>query len=986
MKNLVLSFLVIFLLTDHFVVAQKRKSNKNSVKTSAATAMDTSLFKGLKWRNIGPFRGGRSVAVTGVPGNDQVYFMGSTGGGVWKTEDAGTSWKNMSDGFFKTGSVGDIKISASDPNVIYVGMGEHAVRGVMTSYGDGVYKSEDAGKTWKHMGLELTRHISDVVIHPTNPDVVYVAAQGTPHGPSADRGIYKSIDGGKNWKKVLFVNESTGASGLSMDPNNPRIMFAAFWDHIRFPWQVKSGGEGSGIYKSTDGGETWNKLSKGLPEMMGKIGVSVSGANSNRVYAVIEAEKGGVYRSDDGGSSWKQVCADRITITRSWYYMEIFADPKDEETVYVLNAPALRSIDGGKTFTPMPVGHGDTHDLWINPENTNNFILGDDGGAEITFNTGKTWSRQDTQPTAQFYRVNTDNQFPYKVYGGQQDNSSVIIDSRSFYGSIGWKNWTYGPGCESAYLAFDPNHPEIVLGGCYQGIIERLDTRTLTQMTVMEYSNIGLGTTPTDLKYRFNWNAPIVASPQNPQEIYHGGNVVFKTSDYGMTWKEISPDLTRNDKSKQVQGGAPFTNEGAGGENYNTILYMALSPHKKGTIWVGSDDGLLNMTENDGETWAKINIPGLQETMINSIEVSPHDDNTVYVVSTRYKLNDYSPMVHKTTDKGKTWTKIIDGIGKYDFIRVVREDKKVKGLLYAGAETGLYVSVNGGGNWTKVQLNLPVVPINDLIIQDNDLVAATAGRAFWILDDLSAFQQSKGMFSENIKLYTPKPNYRVSFGGRPRSSEGQNPSIMAFDYYLPLDKDSSELILEIYNQAGDLIRTYSSEKDPNAKPFPGGPQPEPVLGKNKGINRFVWDMRVETLPAVPGVFIMGNYSGYMVSPGKYTAKLKREDYVSEAVFELLPDPRLDYAQSQYLELETFLKTIQEQIVDIHVSVTKIRSVKDQVNAYAKWYKEETKADTLISLGKTILEKVEKWENTLIQPKQKTFQDVINFPNQLSAEL
>lgn len=968
-------------------IEAQRRRRSSGTNTPQVQKLDTTQFTGMKWRNIGPFRGGRSVAVSGIPGDPMTYLMGGTGGGIWKTTDAGLNWQNISDGYLKTGSVGEIAVSTSDPNVIYVGMGEHAVRGVMTSYGDGVYRSNDSGKTWEHLGLELTRHISDIIIHPDNPEIVYVAAQGAVHGPTNERGIYKSTDGGKTWRKTLFVNQNTGASGLSMDKTNPRILYAAMWDHQRLPWYVRSGGPGSGLYKSVDAGETWEKLEDGLPKEMGKTAISVSPVDPERVFAVIEAKEGGVFRSDNAGKSWRRTSGDRATITRAWYYTEVFADPVNEEIVYVLNAQALRSIDGGASFRPMPVGHGDTHDLWINPDNNSNFILGDDGGAEITFNSGKTWSSLENQPTAQFYRVNADKLFPYNVYGGQQDNSSVIISSAAIRGSIGWKNWRPGPGCESAYLAFDPENPRYVYGGCYQGNISLLDTKTNVSRDIMQYPYLGLGSTPVDLKYRFNWNAPIIASIHDSKTIYHAGNVLFKTTDMGTNWEAISGDLTQNDKKQQIQGGGPITNEGAGGENYNTIMYVAESPHAQGTLWVGSDDGLLHVTTDEGKNWQNVTPPGLNNAMINAIEVSPHRPNTVFVVATRYKFNDFSPMIFKSDDMGSSWKRINNGIGKYDFARVVREDPRVQGILYAGTETGIYLSTDDGSNWTKWQLNLPVVPVNDLIIRENDLVAATAGRSFWILDDLSPVQEGKGKL-ESLSLFNPEPVVRVngySSNSAPRGA-GQSPlggSIIT--YYLPEKMDSSEITLEII-RGDELIRKVSNQKDKSYKPYPGGPPPPAVLTSNKGVNRFAWDFRRDYIPNVPQVFVLGDYRGYRVAPGNYTAKLTVDGESFSTEFKVLKDPREDFSDNDYNEQEAMLKEIVSTVADIHSSVHQMREVRDQVNKYAGLYGDVEKADTLISLGEEILSDISDWENELVQPKQKTFQDVINFPNQLNSEL
>ncbi|MEO0875550.1 MAG: glycosyl hydrolase, partial [Bacteroidota bacterium] len=762
--------------------------------------LEDSLFHGLKWRNIGPFRGGRSVASTGVIGQPHTYYMGSTGGGVFKTTDAGITWKNISDGSFKTGTVGAITVAESDPNIVVVGMGEHAARGVMTSMGDGVYKSMDAGKTWTHLGLEKTRHISDVIIHPTNPDVLYIAAQGAQYGPTEERGIYRSVDGGKTWERVLFVNTSTGASSLSMDMTNPRILYASMWQHQRYPWYMESGGEDSGLYKSTDGGDTWTPMKAGLPEDFGKSGISVSRANPERVFVVIEAEgkKGGVYRSDNAGTSWTQVNSNRVNIARSWYYMEIFADPQNENVVYVLNAPVMKSIDGGKSFSNIPVPHGDNHHLWINPHDNTNLINSNDGGANISFNGGKSWSTQQNQATAQFYRVITDNLVPYNVYGGQQDNSAIGIASRTSDGGIDWKDWYSVAGGESAFIAFDPDNPETVYGGTYQGNISKWTKSSREQKSIKEYPELGLSIAPEDSKYRYNWNAPIISSPHNRQTIYHAGNVVFKTTDGGISWTTVSPDLTRNEADKHGPGGGPYTNEAAGGENYNTITALVESQHEEGVLYAGTDDGLLHMTKNGGASWENITPKGISDWIINSIDVSDHNPAVAYVVVMRYKSLDLSSHVFKTQDYGESWTKIVNGLDDPNgFARVVRADKQREGLLYAGTETGLYVSNDDGAFWQRLDLNLPVVAINDLIIQDNDLVAATSGRGFWILDDLSVLQNMTAE-EKNVALFPPKDSYRI-FGGTSRAvGQGLNPpSGVTIDYYLNQDADTLDLRLDI---------------------------------------------------------------------------------------------------------------------------------------------------------------------------------------------
>lgn len=952
--------------------------------------LPTSELETLKWRNIGPFRGGRSNAVSGVVGNDKLYYAGYTGGGVWKTEDAGHTWRNISDGFLETASVGDIAVSESDPNVIYVGMGEHAVRGVMTTFGDGIYKSVDGGKTWEHKGLENSRHISDVIIHPDDPEVVFVAAQGAVHGPNEERGIFKSTDGGDTWKKVLYVDENTGASSLRMDFTNPRILYAATWEHRRYPWKVVSGGPGSAIWKSTDGGETWKKIVKGLPKEMGKIGVAVSRAAPQRVFAIVEAEKSeaGVYRSDDGGMSWKHMTNDQLLTARSWYYMEIFADPNNAESVYVLNAPMMHSIDGGKTFSRISVGHGDTHDLWINPGNSRNMILGDDGGAEITYNGGASWSTLNNQPTAQFYRVNTDNLFPYNVYGGQQDNSSVVIRSRSNGGGITEADWTAGPGCESAYIAFDPDNPVVLYGGCYQGLIEALDTRTDEGKDIMQYPSLNLATKPKDMKYRFNWNAPIIASPHDPTTLYHAGNVVFKTTDGGLSWEAVSPDLTRNDTTKQGLGGGPFTNEGAGGENYNTIYYLIESPLEQGVLYAGSDCGLVHVTKDGGESWENVTPEDLPESSIHSIEVSPHDPATVYISANRYKFDDFKSYTYKSTDYGQTWRLINDGVRENDFIKVIREDRITPGLLYAGAERGFYLSNDGGEKWHHLQLNLPVVPVNDLAIEDNDLVAATQGRAFWILDDLSALQHSRGQFADlSMKLYEPnKETVRFSSGNSNAPGVGENPpSGVILYYYLAEATDSSELTLDILNAEGEVIRTFSNQKDEDFKSFPGGPPAPQTIPAKKGLNRFAWDFRAETLPAVQGVFVYGNYRGHRVAPGTYRARLTQGGQSSEVSFEIVSDPRLDISTEDWRTQQEMMERVEAHIADIHQAVNNMRKLKQQLTALNEVLEEKEGATELVETGKKLVEEMEKLESELVEPRTKSIQDVINWPGKLNAE-
>ncbi len=991
MQNLTKLLLSALLMILTLNVSAQKKSKSNNAEVVVPKLIDAKNFKSLKWRNIGPFRGGRANGISGVPGNNQLYFVGYTGGGVWKTQDAGLNWVNISDGFFTSSTIGDIAVAESDPNVIYVGTGEHAVRGVMTTFGDGVYKSTDQGKTWKNMGLENTRHISDVIIHPQNPDIVWVAAQGALHGPSEERGVYKTTDGGVTWKKTLYVDVNSGVSSLTVDFSNPRIMYAATWEHRRLPWQVQSGGNGCSVWKSTDGGESWSKSVEGLPSMMGKIGLSVSRAEPSRVYAIVEAEKSkaGVYRSDDAGKSWKLMTNDQTLTARSWYYMEIYADPSNPEIVYVLNAPAMRSIDGGKTFSMLRVGHGDTHDLWINPQDSENLALADDGGGEISFNSGKTWSAQGNQPTAQFYRVNTDNRFPYWVYGGQQDNSSVMIQSRTSGSGITDKDWTSGPGCESAFLAFNPDNPTQIFGGCYQGYIEVLNMANQEVKDIMAYPALNLAIAPKDMKYRFNWNAPIIASPHDYNTIYHAANKVLKTTDGGISWTEISPDLTRNEAEKQGVGGGPITNEGAGGENYNTIFYLIESSTEKDLIWSGSDCGLVHVTRNGGKSWENVTPQGLPESLIQSIEVSPHQPGTAYISATRYRFNDFQSMAYKTTDYGKTWISINQGIGKDDYLRVIREDLKVPGLLYGGAERAFYISADAGANWSLFQLNMPVVGITDLTFRDNDLVASTAGRAFWILDDLSAIQQSKGFPQGKLQLYTPKDTYRFGssgYGGG-RGNIGENPAEgVVFDYFIGEKVDSLGLTLEIYTAEGKWLRTLSSIKPKKSDAYPGGPPPPVILPAQEGVNRFAWDMRTETLPGIQNVFVQGDLRGYKVGPGMYKAKLTGNGQSSEVTFKIKVNPALTTTKEEWMAQQLILEKIDADVKEVHQMVNKMRLVKKQILLQDEILQDNPAAKDLLENGKSLLKKLEDWESQVIETRQKNFQDVINWPSKMNGEL
>jgi photosystem II stability/assembly factor-like uncharacterized protein len=693
---------------------------------------------------LGPFRGGRSAAVTGVPGKPNLFYFGATGGGVWETKDGGRTWKNLSDGFFG-GSIGSIVVSESDSNVIYVGGGETTVRGNVSS-GYGIWKTEDAGKTWKHAGLEKSRHIPRIVVHPKDYNVVYAAVLGNIYKPTNDRGVYKSSDGGLTWDKILFANENAGAVDLIMDPNNPRILYASTWNVRRTPYSLSSGGEGSALWKSTDSGASWKEISnnKGFPsDTLGIIGVTVSPANSDRVWAIVEnKEKGGVYRSEDGGETWKQINSERKLRQRAWYYTRIYADSEDEDVVYVLNVRYHKSKDGGKTYETYNAPHGDHHDLWIAPENSKRMIMGDDGGAQVTFDGGETWSTYHNQPTAQFYRVTTDNSFPYRIYAAQQDNSTIRIAHRNESRSIDEDDWEDTAGGESAHIAVDPENNDIVYGGSYDGFLTRYNHQKETIRSVSVWPDNPMGHGAEEMKYRFQWNFPIFFSPHDPNKLYTASNHLHASTNEGESWELLSPDLTRNDPSKLKSSGGPITQDNTSVEYYCTIFAAAESPVTQGLLWTGSDDGLVHVSKDGGANWSNVTPKGMPEwMMINSVEPSVYDAGTCYIAGTRYKLGDFTPYLYKTTDYGKTWTKITNGIASEHFTRVLREDPKQKGLLYAGTETGMYVSFDDGNNWQPFQLNLPIVPITDLAVKDNNLIVATQGRSLWIMDDLTVIHQ-----------------------------------------------------------------------------------------------------------------------------------------------------------------------------------------------------------------------------------------------------
>ena len=842
-------------------------------------------FKLLQYRLIGPFRGGRVGAVAGVNSDPNTYYFGATGGGVWKTTDAGKNWSPVSDKFFKTGSVGAIEVSQSDPNIIYVGMGEETVRGNV-SHGDGVYKSSDGGKSWKFVGLGDSRHIGRIRIHPKNPDIAYVAAIGHLFGTNDERGVFRTTDGGKTWKKILYRDNKTGANDIVFDPSNPNVIYATFWQISRSPWGFDSGGAGSGIFKSEDGGDSWTEISrnKGLPSgVLGKIGITVSPVNTNRVWAIVEAKDGGLFRSDDAGENWQKVSSDPRTLQRPWYYHRIYADTQNADTVYLLNVQFFKSIDGGRTFANIGVPHSDNHDLWIDPNNNQRMINGNDGGANVSFDGGKNWTEQD-QPTAQFYRVAVDNDFPYNIYGAQQDNSTVKIPSRTADFGINQTHWYDVGGGESGWIAPHPENSDIVFAGSYGGYLTRYDHRTKQTRTVNVYPDNPMGAGAEAMKYRFQWNYPILFSPHKTDgkyPLYAAGNLLFKSMDEGQSWTAISPDLTRNDKSKQGPTGGPITGDNTSVEYYSTIFTVAESPITQGVIWAGSDDGLVHITRDGGKNWENVTPKGLPEWIqINSIEASPTDAGTAYFAATAYKTDDFKPYIYKTNDYGKTWKKIVSGIANDAFTRVVRQDPNRKNFLYAGTETGMYYSANDGESWQSLRLNLPVVPITDLAVhkREGDLVVATQGRSFYVLDDLNLLYQLADAQRSDAFLFKPETAYRTpGFGGFQPAAEatfGANPPNGAVVHYYLNDKPKQEIALEFLDANGKQIRKFTA-KPPKEGAQPPPPTPgEPSVPMENGLNKFVWNYRLPNATTLPGLILWGgSLAGPRVVPGNYQVKL-----------------------------------------------------------------------------------------------------------------
>lgn len=969
-----LSLCVILLFSFEIVAQRKNKSQKNKV------IYDQSLYSSLKFREIGPFRGGRSCAVTGVEGNPNLFYFGSTGGGIWKTTDGGKTYKNISDGYFG-GSIGAVAVSKSDPNVIYVGGGEVTVRGNVSS-GYGIWKSEDAGETWKSCGLPKSRHIPRIVIDPQNPDIVYAAVLGNIYKPTSERGVYKSTNGGKTWSKVLFESNHAGAVELVIDPNNPRNLYAATWRVKRTPYSLSSGGEGSILWKSTDRGNNWRKISsnKGFAQgILGIIGVTVSPVNSDRVWAIVEnKDKGGVYRSDDGGETWSHVNDSRALRQRAWYYSKIYADTKDINKVYVMNVSYHKSTDGGETFTSHNAPHGDHHDLWIAPEDNNRMIIGDDGGAQVTYDGGETWSTYHNQPTAQFYRVTTDNSFPYRIYAAQQDNSTVRIKHRSNGSYIDEGDWEPSAGGESAHIAIDPNDNDIVYGGSYGGYLTRVNHKNGSERGINVWPDNPMGYGAEGMKYRFQWNFPVFFSPHNAKKMYAFSNHVHVTENEGQSWEIISPDLTRNVPEKLKSSGGPITQDNTGVEYYCTLFAGGESNLKSGLIWVGSDDGLIHLTKDGGKTWTNVTPKNMPEwMMINSIDPSPFDPGTCYVAGTKYKTGDFKPYLYRTENYGMTWELITNNIKNENFTRVLRADPARKGLLYAGTESGLYISFDDGNSWKPFQQNLPIVPITDLTIKDNSLIVATQGRSIWMLDDLTVLHQLPNS-DKNPYLFKPKPTYRLrGSGGESSLTMGTNkPNGVEIHFYIPsYNKGSDKVELSFHDEKGNEIRKFSTSDDDNK------------LEVKDGGNVFVWDYKYPGAENFDGMVMWSaSLNGAKAVPGTYQVRLSVNNFEFENSFKILKSPTSESTVDQMREQFNFVNQINKTLSKAHQSIKKIRKTKLKLNDFLTTFSDNKDAENIIKKANFLIDSLSKVENALYQTKNESRQDPLNFPIKLTNKL
>ena len=967
-------FLIIFLF---FLVDIKAQRKNKSISQSINYEIPN-----LNWRSIGPYRGGRASSVTGVSNSDNTYYFGATGGGIWKTTDSGQNWRNISDGFFG-GSIGAISASESDPNILYVGTGEKTVRGnVSPGYG-GFWKSDDAGETWKKMNLDIDQvQVGRIAIHPKNPDIVYIAIIGDLFKDSNKRGVYKSTDGGKSWRQVLFSNERSGAVDISIDKNNPRIIFASTWNIRRTPYSLESGGEGSGLWKSTDGGETWKNISdnEGLPSgIWGISGVSVSPVNSKKVFALIENKEGGLFRSDDGGSSWEKVNEDRNLRQRAWYYTRVYADTQNENRVYVMNVSFWRSEDGGKSFDRYRTPHGDHHDLWIDPENNKRLIVADDGGAQVSSDDANNWSTYMNQPTAQYYRVATDNSFPYNILVAQQDNSTQRVPHRVNSGGISERDWERSAGGESAHLAAKPDNPDIVYGGSYGGYLTRLDHSTGEVRSVNVWPNNPMGHGAEDMKFRFQWNFPIFFSPHDPNKLYTTSNRFHVTYNEGEKWEVFSPDLTRNEKEKLGPSGGPITKDNTAVEYYATIFAACESPYEKDLLWAASDDGLIHLSRDGGKNWEDVTpVNSPKYLMWNSVEPDPFVKGGLYAAGTLYKTGDFQPYMYKTKDYGKTWEKITNGIPNNHFTRVLRADPNKEKLLYAGTESGMYISFDDGISWNSFQLNLPLVPITDLTIKNNNLIAATQGRSLWMIDDLTPLHQlNKEVNNASMKLFKPIDSYRMGSPGRgtPRNA-GKNHHNGVEVFFNIDDKildENTSVTLEFLDNEKKLIKKYDNQSDENA------------LDINSEKNSFVWNMRYDDAKGFDGLIMWAaSLRGPIASPGQYYVKLTVNEKSEEQSFNILKDPRSNSTDEDLKEQFDFLLSVRDKVSDIHQTIIDIRSSRSQlIDLKSKISDKYPDMENSIS---DVISRITLIEEKLYQTKNRSGQDPLNFPIRLNNKL
>ena len=957
--------------------------------SAPAQTLEHDTLRGMKWRLVGPFRGGRVLAVGGITGESNTYYFGAVAGGVWKTTDGGLSWNSLFDKV-PVASIGSIAVAPSNPSIIYVGTGEGCLRGD-SSFGNGVYKSTDAGGTWTHIGLEDTQHIAAILVDPHDPNLVFIAALGHTYGPNEERGVFRSADGGKIWQKVLYKDDKTGAVDITFDPTNSHILYAALYEVSRTPWSLTSGGLGSGIYKSIDGGLTWKHLEgHGLPEgVLGKIGLAVS-FDASHVYALIEAKKAGLYRCDDAGNTWRLINEDAPLRHRPWYFMHIFADPRNPETVYVLNEGVYRSMDGGKSFDRIGIQHGDCHGLWIDPLNPQRMIEGDDGGAEITVDGGNRWTSEDNQPTGQFYHVSADNQFLYRLYGAQQDGSTLSIASRSVYGEIGSSDWYPVGGGESGYVFADPANPNIVYAGGVDGWMTRYDRKAGQLKTITPWPLDPTGHGVVDWKYRFNWTSPIAISPFDPKTVYYGANVLFKTTDGGTHWSIISPDLTRDDKSKQQSSGGPVTQDDTSVEYYDTIFAVAESPVKRGLIWAGSDDGLVHITRDGGKNWSDVtpkDLPASSEVSI--LDASHHNAGTAYMAVDLHRLDDFTPYIYKTDDFGKTWTKITNGLPKASYVHVVREDPVRKGLLFAGTETGIFASFDDGSHWQPLQLNLPTVPVYDLVVHGDDLCVATHGRAFWILDDISPLRQwNAEVERQEAYLYTPAPAYRFQERHlrRPEEFDGDNPPNGAIIDYNLQSLPEDGVTLEILDSRRKVVCTYKSARPGNgAECGEGGRRGGGSAGP--GLNRFVWDLHYPPPTRAPG-FInwRGEMDGPWGVPGKYEVRLTVDGKSYTKPLDVKEDPLVGVTQADLQEQFDFCLKVRDEVSAANEAFNQIRDVREQLDAHKKHLAGSESHQAVVASIGALDQKLNDVEAALIQPTSKPSEAPASFPIQAINQL